>query len=283
MSAVLHPVVFTGGIMSTELLVPLDGSPLADTAIAHAAEIARRVDGSLHLVRVHTPLNMMAGPADSPVSIPDPVMDLRIRTDAEEWLDRRARAIRELNDVRVTSDFRVGLPEAEIVLAAIERRSRLIICTTRGTGGAALRWLGSVADWIMRHASCPVLAMTPQAAKRSVTLRSVLVLLDGSEASGSIIPHAAWLAHAFAAELDYLRLTPPPRHPAQLIRDYITRTQPDAVALSTHGRGFTRLLLGGVADELVRNSERPLLVFRPHDLVWNGGSRDASHLAQLAH
>ena len=68
--------------MSTELIVPLDGSPLADLAISHAAEIARRIDGSLHLVRVHTPLSMAAVASDAMVSIPDPVLDARIRHDA---------------------------------------------------------------------------------------------------------------------------------------------------------------------------------------------------------
>src|ERR1039457_5666928 len=101
--------------MSVELLVPLDGATLADEAVAHAAEIARRIDGSLHLVRVHTPLNMFVVPTDAAVSIPDPIVDERIRADAEEWLSRRARAVSNLNDVPVTWELRVGMPEAEIV------------------------------------------------------------------------------------------------------------------------------------------------------------------------
>jgi len=254
--------------MTTEMLVPLDGSSLADMAVAHAAEIARRVDGSLHLVRVHAPLNTLVMPSDAPMLIPDPVLDDCIRSDAEEWLAQRARAVSTLNDIPVTYQLRVGIPEAEIVLAATERRSRLIVCTTRGAGGAATRWFGSVADGITRHAPCPVLAMSPEAAEQSVRLRSILALLDGSEASGAIIPHAAWLAHAFGVELDYLRLPPMPQHPAKAILDYIARTKPDAVALSTHGRGLSRVFLGGVADEVVRRSERPTLVFTPHNLPW---------------
>jgi nucleotide-binding universal stress UspA family protein len=254
--------------MSTEVLVPLDGSSLADEAVAHAAEIARRTDGSLHLVRVHRPLSMLVVPSDAVVSIPDPVLDDRIRTDAEAWLSRRAHAVSELNDVPVTSALRVGEPAAEIVLAASEHRSRLVVCTTRGAGSATASWLGSVADRIIRHAMCPVFAMSPTAVKRDVQLRNVLVLLDGSEASGAIVPHAAWLAHAFGAEIDYLRLTPAPEDPAAAIRDYIVRTNPDAVALATHGRGLGRLFFGGVADELVRTGERPILVFRPNDISW---------------
>jgi nucleotide-binding universal stress UspA family protein len=254
--------------MPTELLVPLDGSSLADEAVAHAAEIARRIDGSLHLVRVHTPLNMLVVPSDAAISIPDPVVDEQIRANAEEWLSRRAIAVSDLNDVPVTAELRVGAPESEIVLAASDRRCRLVVCTTRGAGGAASSWLGSVADSVIRHAKCPVFAMSPVAVTRDVILHTVLVLLDGSEASGAVIPHAAWLAHAFDAEIDYLRLTPPPASPAAAIREYIARTNPDVVALATHGRGFTRLFLGGIADELVRTGNRPVLAYRPHDLPW---------------
>jgi nucleotide-binding universal stress UspA family protein len=254
--------------MFSELLVPLDGSSLADEAVAHAAEIARRIKGSLHLVRVHTPLNMLVVPSDAAISIPDPVVDERIRADAAEWLSRREIALSALNDVPVTADLRIGSPETEIVLAAAERRSRLVVCTTRGAGGAASSWLGSVADSVIRHAKCPVLAMSPVAVKRDVVVRSVLVLLDGSEASAAIVPHAEWLAQAFGAEIDYLRLSPPPDNPVEAIRAYIARTKPDVVALATHGRGFTRLFLGGVADELVRTGDRPVLVFRPHDIPW---------------
>lgn len=254
--------------MAAEILVPLDGSSLADRAVAHAAEIARRVDGSIHLVRVHTPLSMLVAPSDSVVSIPDPVLDEQIRSDAEAWLVRRAREVASQSCVPVTCELRVGLAESEIVLASAARKSRLIVCTTRGVGSAATRWIGSVADSVIRHAWCPVLAMAPEGAQRDARLREILVLLDGSEASRAIIPHAEWLAHALGATLDYLQFAPPPGDPAKAILAYAARTQPGMVALSTHGRGFLRLFLGGVADEVVRKCGCPALVFRPQGLAW---------------
>ena len=181
---------------------------------------------------------------------------------------RRARAVSALNDVPVTWELRVGMPEAEIVLASSERHSRLVVLTTRGAGGAASSWLGSVADSVIRHAKCPVLAMSPEAVQCDVCLQHVLVLLDGSEASSAIVPHAVWLANAFGAEVDYLRLIPAPENPPAAIREYIARTKPDAIAMATHGRGITRLFLGGIADELVRTGKRPVLVYRPHDVSW---------------
>ncbi|MCU0633904.1 MAG: universal stress protein [Gemmatimonadaceae bacterium] len=52
--------------------------------------------------------------------------------------------------------------------------------------------------------------------------------------------------------------------PARAILDEVRRVQPGIVALATHGRsGVSRLLLGSVADKLLRSIDRPLLVYRP--------------------
>ena len=254
--------------MSKGILVPLDGSALADEAVAHAAEIARRVDGSLHLVRVHTPLSAFVPASDSAISIPDPMIDEQIRADSTKWLEDRARGVGALNDVPVSWEIRVGSPEVQLVLASQERRTRLLVCTTRGAGGAAMRLLGSVTDSVMRHAQCPVLVMTPVAVKRDVHLKSVLVLTDGSEASCAVAPHAEWLAAAFGAKVDRMQLMHPPENPAAAIRRYIDATNPDIVALATHGRGLIRLSTGSIADELVRTVGRPVLVFRPSEMSW---------------
>jgi nucleotide-binding universal stress UspA family protein len=260
-----------------EILVPLDGSRLADEAVAHAAEIARRIDGSLRLVRVHTPLSAFIPSSDSAISIPDPVIDEQIRSDTERWLEERARAVGALNDVPVSWEVRVGSPEVQLVLASQERRTRLVVCTTRGAGGTAMRLLGSVTDNVVRHANRPMLVMTPLAVKRDVHLKSVLILTDGSEASGAVAPHAEWLAAAFGARVDCMQLIHPPEKPSAAIRRYIKVTNPDVVALSTHGRGLTRLYTGSVADELMRTVDRPLLVFRPTEASWRNAAAPAAN------
>ncbi len=50
---------------------------------------------------------------------------------------------------------------------------------------------------------------------------------------------------------------------ADTILDFAARSHADLIAMSTHGRGgFPRLFLGSVADEIVRNSEIPVLLVR---------------------
>ena len=196
--------------MYTELLVPLDGSPLADAAIPHAAEIARRLSGGLHLVRVFTPMSTLGAPPEAAALIPDPAWNDRMEADARTWLERRAESVCAVTGLAVTHELRVGGPVDEIAAAANERRVSAIVCSTHGLGGWALRWLGSVADGVIRHAACPVLAMSEDAVARGPEVRSVLLLHDGSDISDAMAPHAAWLARAFGASIDILRVVAPP-------------------------------------------------------------------------
>ncbi|MBI3569312.1 MAG: universal stress protein [Gemmatimonadetes bacterium] len=196
--------------MYTELLIPLDGSPLADAAIPHAAEIARRLMGGLHLVRVFTPMSTLGAPPEAAALIPDPAWNDRMEADARLWLERRAESVRTTTGLAVTHELRVGAPVDEIVAAAAERRAAAIVCSTHGLGGWALRWLGSVADGVIRHAACPVLAMSEDAVARTPDVKKVLLLHDGSDISEAMVPHAAWLARAFGASIDVLRVVAPP-------------------------------------------------------------------------
>lgn len=196
--------------MYTELLVPLDGSPLADAAIPHAAEIARRLLGGLHLVRVFTPMSTLGAPPEAAALIPDPAWNDRMEADARSWLERRAEAVRVATGLAVTHELRVGGAVDEIVAAANERRARAIVCSTHGLGGWALRWLGSVTDGVIRHAACPVLAMSEDAVARDPDVNGLLLLHDGSDISDAMVPHAAWLARTFGASIDILRVVAPP-------------------------------------------------------------------------
>jgi nucleotide-binding universal stress UspA family protein len=54
------------------------------------------------------------------------------------------------------------------------------------------------------------------------------------------------------------------RHPAQAILEFAERDGADLIALATHGRGgVSRLLLGSTAAKVVRDMDRPVLLYRP--------------------
>ncbi|MCC7195899.1 MAG: universal stress protein [Gemmatimonadaceae bacterium] len=195
--------------MTRLVLVPLDGSPLADSALPRAAHLARALGASLHLVRVHIPVIAYAT-AESAVAIPDPALDDRIREIAQSWLVKKAAELKTSLKLEVTFEMRVGAPSEEVVAAAKERHADYIVCTTHGAGGWAPNWLGSVADGIIRHSACPVLAMSKASVEAPLVLDRILVPLDGSELSAAILPFVREIAATTDATIDLYRVVSPP-------------------------------------------------------------------------
>ena len=299
--------------MTRDIIVPLDGSQQADAAIPHAAELARSTGSAIHLVRVHVPvLAFMA--SESPLAIPDPEWDERVRDMAQDWLVRRAADVRATIGVPLTFELRIGSPAEQVTDAARERHALAIVCTTHGHGGWAPQWLGSVTDGIIRHSPCPVLAMSEQAVRRVARVDRILVPLDGSETAAKILPVVQSVALAANAIVDLYRVVAPPwigdapnavpggridpfgvdpaandakhelertaqeliyrgvratstveiaTNSTRAILERIALTDPDMVALTTHGRGLSRLFLGSVADKILRAGGRPALCWRP--------------------
>lgn len=298
--------------MTRCIIVPLDGSSLSESALARAAELASLTKDTIHLVRVHVPVLAYAA-AESPVAIPDPAWDAQVRDAAQAWLTRAALRIAPLVGTTVTHELRVGSPVDEIVAVGKERDARAIVCTTHGHGGWAPQWLGSVADGIIRHATCPVIAMSETAAGRSKGFKRILVPLDGSETASAILPHVRELARASGATVEFFRVVSPPwvgdvlnglqsgsvdkfgidpaadvakveldrlveefkivgvhatssvevaTNPTRAILDRIRDVDPDLVAMSTHGRGFSRVFMGSVADKILRSSGHPVFLCR---------------------
>jgi nucleotide-binding universal stress UspA family protein len=195
--------------MPRTILVPLDGSTQSEMAITHAASLARALGASLHLVRVHLPVIAYAT-AEAAIAIPDPDLDEQVRAAAEKWLIAKAAAVKATVRLPVTFELRTGAPTDEVVRAAAERDAAFIVCTTHGHGGWAPQWVGSVTDAIIRHAPCPVIAMSEQAVAGPARIENILVPLDGTDTAAAILPYARDLARALGARVDLFRVVAPP-------------------------------------------------------------------------
>jgi nucleotide-binding universal stress UspA family protein len=71
-----------------------------------------------------------------------------------------------LKSVKINSVVRFGKPVKEIVAAAKEEQSDLIVMASRGSGLARL-FAGSVTERVARHAPCPVISIQPSAEVRT--------------------------------------------------------------------------------------------------------------------
>lgn len=134
------------------VLVPVDFSDCAHKAVEYALPFARAFDATivlLHVVETFLPTPEMVG-------VDVALIERKLREGGE----RRLAALRmELGGVPVESVLRIGRAPAEIVRAARELDSDLILLSTHGRTGLAHVFLGSAAEHVVRHAPCPVLVV----------------------------------------------------------------------------------------------------------------------------
>ena len=137
-----------------KILVPLDGSALAETALWKAAEIA---DGAMISLLRAAETDTLPG-ADSPEA---QVAALR---EAQEYLRRIVKRLEGEGMSRVEARVWYGPPAAAIVGAARTEKVDLIVMATHGRSGLEHLVLGSVAESVLRGTPVPVLVVRPESA-----------------------------------------------------------------------------------------------------------------------
>lgn len=198
--------------MLRTILIPLDGSPLSERSLSIGCDLARRSGGAVHLVRAHVPIGVIGAPAEVAILSANLLAaDEALRLRAAEYLTTTAARLASDWGVPVTPHVQEGSPAGVITEVAELVGADLIVMTTHGAGGFTPGWLGSVADAVIRHSYRPVLALPENDAHlgEPFTPRTLLVTLDGSEHSDTIIPVARDLAVAFGTVLSLVRIVAP--------------------------------------------------------------------------
>lgn len=276
------------------ILVPLDGSALADRILVPLQPILASQDARVTLLRVV--------PRDGPPEAlppgeeaPDAHLD-RVREDlSAEGVDARC-AIRR------------GDAAAEILRFADHHEPSLVAMSTHGRTGVSRFLRGSVAERILRGSRHPILLANPICLYRrhdskTAPFPRILLPLDASEASAKILPLAEAFARAYRSEVVLVHALPIHPVPSEFphvateaegeaildpFREYFARRgiparvriefddaasavldaasaeKADLVAMTTHGRsGVSRWVFGSVAEKVVRDAPCPILVLRP--------------------
>jgi nucleotide-binding universal stress UspA family protein len=197
-----------------KILVPLDGSPLAERALVPAASIARRwrEPAAVMLLRVVAYPAVDAGMEGlSPVTSGPALLDDVIEA-AQDYLRATAQAP-VFAGITMQTTVVIGAPAATIIAQAQEAAADLIVMSSHGRTGIARLALGSVTETVAREAHVPVLVLRaagitfPDAARHE-PLR-ILVPLDGTDLAEAAIRPAAELARALHGALYLLRVVPP--------------------------------------------------------------------------
>ena len=134
------------------ILIPLDGSALAEQVLEPALELARLMEARCSLLRV---VESRSSPGDgTPGGPPE-------KAQAEAYLEHVAGRLRE-QGLQVRTRVVVARHAAEAILEEAEAQaSNLIALATHGRGGLKRLLLGSVADKLVRGATSPVLVYRP--------------------------------------------------------------------------------------------------------------------------
>ena len=201
------------------VLVPLDGTPLAEEALAIGASLARRAGAPLHLVSAVEPVLEV---------VRREFPDLAERETRDETADRRAyleqlaEMVRAARPGVVRVSVLSGEPGEAIAAYAARERLDFVVLTTHGRGRLA-RWaLGSVAETLLRCSDTPLLLLhAATEAPRLGEYRRIVVGLEGEhdhhvlEAAlrlGSLSPGARYVLVG-VVEPEVPLLTPLARYP----------------------------------------------------------------------
>ncbi len=272
--------------MFVRILVPVDGSPLAEAVLEHLEPLVARTQAELLLVRAY----MLP-----PVDVSYAALMAQMRADTERDMTALVARLKS-RGLNARGVVREGFAADTILRVAEEEGASIIAMTTHGRSGLPHFVLGSVTEKVARASPVPVLivrSFVGAAPARRDAIRRILLPVDGSDTSLQVVPAVAALAKALDATVVVLNvLEPGPANAAaspQIKEAYArlqaahVRVEPalhqgdpaseilnacaglDAhlIAMTTHGRsGLTRWALGSVTEKVLRAATVPLLVVR---------------------
>jgi nucleotide-binding universal stress UspA family protein len=190
------------------ILVSLDGSPFAESAVPLVEELARKCSAELTLVAVE-PQRPVARVQRSEAS------------SVERYLQDQAERLRQ-GGLQAEIQVRQGTVEAELDRAAHDTNSDLIVLCTRGRSGVERILVGSTAQRLITLTDIPVLLLRPTDDPRSRLshAKKVLVALDGSHGAETVLRYARAVARYFGSEILLLSI-PESETETQMLERYL--------------------------------------------------------------
>ncbi len=146
-----------GPVAITRLVVPLDGSPLAEESLPVATTISRRLGTPIFLVRAINPVELMPPAIGFGEAIPPAIYEeteQQMERDARDYLDHVEKTLRE-QGLSVATQVLSG-PPGTAIMEATHLGDVVVLCSHERTG--VMRWLlGSVAEQLTREDQSPVI------------------------------------------------------------------------------------------------------------------------------
>jgi nucleotide-binding universal stress UspA family protein len=144
-------VVHGQGAPDGPVLVGLDGSPTSEQALGYAVQAAARAGATLRAVHAWDDLGVLHSPMAPAEALPVN----EIQAAAHRMLAEQLASWQEkYPEIAVEGQVVHERPAAALI--ELGHQARMIVIGSRGRGGFARLFLGSVSQAVVRHATCPV-------------------------------------------------------------------------------------------------------------------------------
>ncbi len=189
--------------MFKNILVPLDGSKLAESALPVAASLSGILSAPvtlLHIIEKDAPREVHS---EHHLSQPEEA-EVYLKDVAARFFPDRTKVITHVHTAEV-KDVAASIVEH----ATEEFKPDLIVMCAHGKGGFRDVLFGNIAQQVLAGGQTPIFLIQPQAAgTRPFEIRRILVPLDSESIHDDSLPYAEWLAHSYSAELHLLTVIP---------------------------------------------------------------------------
>lgn len=198
--------------MFKRILIPLDGSDLAERVLPHAIALAKSNQAEFFLLRVVDPIG-----AETRPRVVDP-LDWNFRmVEAEGYLKGIAAGLAE-QGLDVQSEVREGRAADIIIEYAHEHKMDLVLLSSHGKSGISGWNVSSVVQKVILRIRTSVMlirAYQPVSAEEYLSYHKILLPLDGSQRAETVLGLASQLARSQDAELLVVHIIRPPDMPRQ--------------------------------------------------------------------
>lgn len=207
--------------MFKKILLPLDGSELAERAIEPALMLAKQVNGKVILLQAPVMDLVVSHPVAGGygVLLPEQSSEQAFE-EANDYLDHVQSRNRH-PEVTLVKLVLEGDPASLIVDTAVSEKADLIVMSTHGRSGLDRFIMGSVTEKVLQKAPCPVLAL-----RTGDPIRNILITLDGSAMAETAVQPGLDLARGLGAHTTILRVDNQESYLDQRELDEINRLEP---------------------------------------------------------
>jgi nucleotide-binding universal stress UspA family protein len=189
------------------VLVPLDGTPMGESAVPLAVSVARAAGAELKLVHVHAPME------SAYFAHPPTVLDHDVKRHYTRYVGRMARRIGEAARITVIPSYLERRDTIEGLCESASSAVDLVVAATRAHGPLGRLLHGSIVHRLLRRLSIPLLVVRGDGLLPAISpdrwLRRMLVPLDGTRAAESAIDAAVALGSLYQADYSLLRVISP--------------------------------------------------------------------------